>query len=117
MVAKKSYKMTERIIGLLYLLATTTSALGFYLLHSASGIGGSILCYLLYTASLIPGIISVLSIIGYILLLSRSPLNIVGYSQGFIMFLPVALFELIFPIWIIAKGLNSTQLIIYSNDK
>ena len=37
-----------------------------------------------------------------------------SYSAGFILFLPVVLFELIFPVSIIAKGFNPTQTISHS---
>lgn len=74
------------------------------------GLGGFFFCYLLYRTKLVPRVISVLGMIGYTLLFARSVLRIAWIPQGYMLFVPVGLFELIFPIWIIVKGFNTSSI-------
>jgi len=62
--------------------------------------------YLLYQSKLIPRSISVLGFIGYIALLIWSVLEISGFTAGTFLFIPGALFEIIFPVWLLVKGFN-----------
>ena len=79
------------------------------------GLGGFFLCYLLYTSKLVPQLIAVLGIIGYPILFAKMLLDVLGYSTGMILFVPagifVGLFELIFPIWLLAKGFNTSPIV------
>jgi hypothetical protein len=70
------------------------------------GLGSLMFCYLLYTSKLIPRWISVIGLIGYVALLASSCLGIFGVDVGMILYIPGALFEIIFPIWLIVKGFN-----------
>ena len=72
----------------------------------ALGLGSLPFCYLLYKSRLIPRWLSGLGFIGYVALLTSALLEVFGYSAGMTLYLPGALFELIFPIWLIAKGFN-----------
>ena len=72
------------------------------------GLGSLPLCYLLYQSKLIPRFISILGFAGYLSLTVYALLEILGTSTGVILFIPGALFEIIFPIWLIAKGFNSS---------
>ncbi len=67
--------------------------------------------YLLYQSKLIPRFISVLGFIGYIALLLWSVLTISGFTPGMLLFIPGALFEIIFPIWLLAKGFNLSAIV------
>jgi hypothetical protein len=77
----------------------------------ALGLGGFFLCYLLYTSKLVPRLISLLGFIGYPILFAKMSLDVLGYTTGMNLFLAsgilVGLFELIFPIWLLAKGFNT----------
>lgn len=71
------------------------------------GLGSLPFVHLLYRTKLIPRSISVLGFIGYTALVLWALLELAGYATGFTLFVPGALFEIIFPIWLIVKGLNS----------
>ena len=71
-----------------------------------TGISGLILSFLLYAKKLVPTIISIFGIIGYTLIFSKSIVDIFGYETGTILYMPGAIFELVFPIWLIIKGLK-----------
>lgn len=70
------------------------------------GLGSLPFVYLLYRSRLIPQAISVLGFIGYAALLLWALLELSGYTTGFVLFAPGALFEILFPIWLIVKGFN-----------
>lgn len=84
------------------------------------GLGGFFLCYLLHTSKLVPRLISGLGIIGYPMLFAKMLLDVLGYSPGMILFVPagifVGLFELIFPIWLLSKGFNTSAIVINSEN-
>ena len=71
-----------------------------------TGISGLILSFLLYAKKLVPIIISIFGIIGYTLIFGKSIVDIFGYETGTILYIPGAIFELVFPIWLIIKGLK-----------
>ncbi|KQX68221.1 DUF4386 domain-containing protein [Paenibacillus sp. Root444D2] len=89
------------------MLAIKGKFLTFQLAMIVLGLYSLLFCYLLYQSKLIPRLISVFGIIGYVSLLTSALLQVFGYSAGMILFLPGALFEIIFPIWLIVKGFNS----------
>jgi hypothetical protein len=91
-------------------LLVAQSKLAFQFAMIALGLGSLPFCYLLYKSKLIPRWLSGLGFIGYAALLTSGLLEVFGYS-AMILFLPGALFELIFPIWIIAKGFNSSAFV------
>lgn len=70
----------------------------------ALGIGGFVLNYFLWSRKLIPSLLAILGMVGYVLLFSKSVLAISGYTLPFYFFLPVALFEVTFPFWLLIKG-------------
>ena len=80
-----------------------------------TGIGGLILCYLLYTSRMVPRAISGLGLIGYFLLLLAVPLDLLGVvdvksGAGLAMLAPGGLFEfVVLPVWLIAKGFRSPE--------
>ncbi|KRE48916.1 DUF4386 domain-containing protein [Paenibacillus sp. Soil724D2] len=92
------------------MLAIKGKFLTFQLAMIVLGLYSLLFCYLLYQSKLIPRLISVFGIIGYVALLTSALLEVFGYSAGMILFLPGALFEIIFPIWLIVKGFNSFTL-------
>lgn len=109
----QEYIKTGTTDAFYYQTLGTLAIKGYYLAFEiamiATSLGGLILSYLLYKSKLIPRLISVLGL-GYAALLANSLVEIFGYSTGIILFLPGALFELIFPIWLIVKGFNSSAM-------
>jgi len=76
----------------------------FELAMLALGLGSVMFCCLMYRKRLIPRLLSLLGIVGYIALMASSCLTIIGFDPGFILFIPGGIFEVVFPIWLIAKG-------------
>ncbi len=69
----------------------------------STGLGGSYLCYLLYRFKLVPSWLAIAGLIAYPILLIDSLLKLAGYNAGMLLFIPVAFFELTFPVWLIIK--------------
>jgi len=69
-----------------------------------------ILYYTLYLSKLIPKIISIVGIIAVILMFVEILFSIFGHSISMNMLLPIGLIQLILPLWLIFKGLNSPTL-------
>jgi len=69
------------------------------------GAGSIAFCCTLYNGKLAPGSLSILGIIGYIALFISGWLNIFGFGKiSTILFIPGAIFEIGFPIWLFIKG-------------
>jgi len=69
-----------------------------------------ILYYTLYVSKLIPKVISIVGIIAVILMFIEILFSLFGNSISMNMLLPIGLIQLILPLWLIFKGLNSTTL-------
>jgi hypothetical protein len=69
--------------------------------------GSVFFCYILYKNRLIPRSLSTLGFIGYLLLLASSLLSIIGFEDTTLFYIPGALFEIIFPFWLLIKGFGS----------
>ncbi len=69
-----------------------------------------ILYYTLYVSKLIPKILSIIGVIAVILMFIEILFSIFGHSIGMNMLLPIGLIQLILPLWLIFKGLNSSIL-------
>ena len=72
---------------------------------------GSILSFLLYRSRLVPRPIAILGLIGYPVLLvgtSLAAFDLIEVTDGvgLLALIPGGLFELILPIWLIAKGFS-----------
>jgi hypothetical protein len=79
------------------------------LIYLVTGVLGLILAFLLYRSRLVPRPIAILGAIGYPVLLVGTVLAMfdvtdVTEGAGLLALLPGGLFELILPIWLIAKG-------------
>ena len=75
----------------------------------AVGFAGLMLCYLFYTARLVPRPLAVWGLIGYAVLLTGSVLTVLGFHPGLVHTIPGGLWELFIGVWLIAKGFNSPQ--------
>ncbi|WEK54126.1 MAG: DUF4386 domain-containing protein [Candidatus Cohnella colombiensis] len=69
-------------------------------------LGSLLLCNVLYRSRLVPRFLSVIGFIGYAALLTSGCLSIFGKDIGPILYVPGAIFEIVFPVWIIVKGFN-----------
>ncbi len=69
-----------------------------------------ILYYTLYMSRLIPKILSIVGIIAVILMFIEMLFSILGNSISMNMLLPIGLIQLILPLWLIFKGLNTPVL-------
>ena len=84
-------------------------------LYLVTSVGGTILGVLLYRSNLVPRWIAVLALIGYPMLFVGCVLDLfdltdVTKGAGLIAIAPGGLFELILPIWLLAKGFNTSAL-------
>ncbi len=81
-----------------------------------TGIGGLVLCHLLFVSKLVPRPIAVLGLVGYALFSLGIPLDLLGVVDmnvgvGMLILAPGFLFEFaVMPIWLIAKGFSSPSL-------
>jgi Domain of unknown function (DUF4386) len=90
-----------------------THDLAIVVLYLVTSVGGTILAVLLYRSRLVARWIAVLALIGYPVLLVGCVLDLfdvtdVTKGAGLIAVAPGGLFELILPIWLLAKGFNSS---------
>ena len=81
------------------------------LLYLFTGAAGVILAFLLYRSRLIPRSLAVLGLVGYPVLLAGATLHMFGLTDvtqgaGMLALAPGGLFELILPIWLLAKGFS-----------
>jgi Domain of unknown function (DUF4386) len=68
------------------------------------GMGGLVLCYALYQFQLVPRLMSIWGIIGYIIFITGTIAELLGYSVGVLLSMPGGLFEIALSIWLIIKG-------------
>ena len=73
--------------------------------------GGIVLSYVLYISRLVPRLLSMLGLIGYVLLAVGIPITVFGsghldsgWGLGFVAL--GGLFELVLPLWLLAKGFS-----------
>lgn len=91
----------------LHAIITLFANYSFQMAMISLSAGSIFFCYVLYKNRLIPRILSALGFIGYLLLLASSLLSIIGFENTTLFYIPGALFEIIFPFWLIMKGLGS----------
>jgi hypothetical protein len=78
----------------------------FQLAMIVLSLGSLLLCHVLYRSRLVPRFLSFIGIIGYAALLASACLAILGQEIGPVLYVPGAIFEIVFPVWIIVKGFN-----------
>jgi hypothetical protein len=99
-------------------LATILVALRHWtimLVYVYTAVGGVMLSYMLFKTRLVPRGFSLLGLIGYPALLLAAVLDMLGFvdtvgGAGLVGLVPGGLFELLLPIWLIAKGFNSAAI-------
>ncbi|MFB9326418.1 DUF4386 domain-containing protein [Paenibacillus aurantiacus] len=78
----------------------------FELAMTVLSLGSLLLCYVLFRSKLVPRVLSLIGFIGYAGLLASSCLAIAGRDIGAVLYIPGAIFEILFPLWLIVKGAN-----------
>lgn len=73
------------------------------------GVGSVALCVVLYQYGLAPRLLSLLGLCGYVALIAYGVLGMLGREPGFALFIPGAIFEIAFPLWLIVKGFALRQ--------
>jgi hypothetical protein len=68
------------------------------------GMGGLVLCYALYQFQLVPRLISMWGIFGYVIFIAGTMAELLGYNLGVLLSIPGGLFEIALSIWLIIKG-------------
>ena len=92
----------------LALLLTKSYDFAFQLAMIALGAGSVGLCYVLYRANLVPRVLALVGVVGYVCLFVSGWLVIFGSDLGVLLFAPGAVFEIAFPLWLIIKGFNES---------
>ena len=85
-------------------MITLFASYSFQMAMISLSAGSIFFCYVLYKNRLIPRTLSALGFIGYLLLLASSLLSIIGFENTTLLYIPGALFEIIFPFRLIYKG-------------
>jgi hypothetical protein len=81
------------------------------------GVGGLMLCAVLYQSELVPRLLSVWGLAGYLVFIAGTVLEIFGYSVGVLLSAPGGLFEIALSLWLIVKGFRSPVLIAGRGDQ
>jgi hypothetical protein len=68
------------------------------------GIGGLVLCCVLFTSRLVPRIFAIWGLLGYVIFMTGTISEIFGHQIGTMLSLPGGLFELGLSLWLIFKG-------------
>src|SRR5674476_879791 len=101
------YRTTARIVGIVYLG-------GFIVSLSGNGLVQSILGYNLYRAKLVPRLLALWGLVGYVLIFCGMLSEIMGSGLGLISSIPGGLWEIFIGVWLIVKGFNSSAIIFES---
>ncbi|WP_172250800.1 DUF4386 domain-containing protein [Saccharibacillus deserti] len=88
-------------------LAAAVQTMTFQLAMLSLGLGSLAFCWLLYRERLVPRLLAGLGIIGYIALTLSSCFSLAGLEPGALLFIPGAVFEIVFPVWLIVRGLDT----------
>jgi hypothetical protein len=93
-------------------LLTSLLDVAVVVLYLVTSVGGIVFGILLYRSQLVPHALAVLALVGYPILLVGCVLDMfdatdVTQGAGLIAITPGGLFELLLPIWLLAKGFNS----------
>ena len=91
-------------------LLTDSYSLAFQMAMVALGAGSLALCYVLYAGKFVPRALAVLGFVGYVSLFASAWLTLFGSDMGLTLFAPGALFEIVFPLWLLVKGLDESTL-------
>ncbi|NAY91722.1 DUF4386 family protein [Muricauda sp. JGD-17] len=92
-----------------YMMANYAIRLNCYSYHIAMatlGLGSIPFCAILLKHKIVPGFLSILGLIGYMVLAISSLVGLAGTDLGLLVAIPVFFFEVILGIWLIIKGIR-----------
>lgn len=92
------------------IVLTMGGAYAYQIAMAIWGLGGLLFVSALYQSKLVPRLLSVWGMIGYVVFASGTILELFGYPVGVLLSLPGGLFELSLSVWLIAKGFNSSAI-------
>jgi hypothetical protein len=90
-------------------LAVGINDFAFRIAMFALGLGSLAFCALLYRVGLVPRWLAALGLVGYAALLAGGLLEIFGHSALLTLSIPGGAFEIVFPVWLIVRGLDSSN--------
>ena len=73
------------------------------------GFGSLFFCALLYRCRLVPRLLAAWGFVGYAIFFMGAVVEIAGLPYGVMLSIPGGLFEIVFGIWIIAKGFDNAR--------
>jgi hypothetical protein len=79
---------------------------GYQMSMTLWGLGGLMLCYVLFVSRLVPRAFAVWGALGYVIFMTGTTAEMFGYPIGTMLSLPGGLFELGLSLWLIIKGFN-----------
>ena len=81
---------------------------GYQVSMTLWGIGGLMLCYVLYVSRLVPRPLAVWGLLGYVIFMVGTTAEMFGYGIGVMLAIPGGLFELGLSLWLIVKGFDAS---------
>jgi hypothetical protein len=79
------------------------------------GFGSLFFCALLYRCRLVPPFLAAWGFVGYAIFFLGAVAEIAGLPYGIILSIPGGLFEIVFGIWLIAKGFDNARAVAWPN--
>lgn len=95
----------------LSIVSIQASQYAYQISQIAVVLAGFLLCYTFYRTKLVPRWMAVWGLLGYVILLCGSVVEILGFDLHLIQTIPGGLWELFVSVWLIAKGFNPSALI------
>lgn len=74
------------------------------------GFGGLMFCYLLFISKLVPRVLSIWGLIGYLIFIAGTIAELFEYPFGVQLAIPGGLFEITLSFWLIIKGFKESEL-------
>jgi hypothetical protein len=85
-------------------LAIQSNTMAYQIAEMSLGLGGVLLCSLLFRTRMIPRFLAGWGVIGYTLFLVGAIAEILGIHIGLMLSIPGGLFEIVFAFWLLLKG-------------
>lgn len=83
---------------------------GYQLGMTLWGIGGLLLCYVLFISRLVPRLLSVWGLLGYGIFITGTISELYGFEIGVMLSIPGGLFEISLSLWLIIRGFSMSAL-------
>ena len=92
------------------------STYGYQISMTLWGIGGLMLCYVLFISRLVPRLLSVWGLLGYVIFMVGTTAEMFGYGIGVMLAIPGGLFELGLSLWLIVKGFDASVVFAHHDE-